>query len=49
MLKSGGGWTYATVTPDGKEVTARGRLASSIECHESKSTHDRMFGLQSGK
>ena len=47
MLKSGGDWTYATLTPDGKEVTAWGRLASCIECHESESTRDRMFGLTS--
>jgi hypothetical protein len=47
MLKSGGDWTYATLTPDGQEVTAWGRLASCIECHESESTRDRMFGVTS--
>ena len=47
MLKSGGHWTYATLTPNGREVTARGRLVSCIECHESESTRDRMFGVAS--
>ncbi len=47
MLKSDGDWTYATATPDGREITAWGRLASCIECHESDRTRDRMFGLQS--
>jgi len=47
MLKSGGDWIYATLTPHGKEVTAWGRLASCIECHESESTRDRMFGVPS--
>jgi len=47
MLKSGGEWTYATAMPDGKEITASGKLSSCIKCHESESTRDRMFGLQS--
>jgi cytochrome c553 len=47
MLKSGGEWTYATATPDGKEITASGKLASCIDCHESDRTRDRMFGLTS--
>jgi hypothetical protein len=47
MLKSGGDWTYATATPDGTTITAYGKLASCMECHESDRTRDRMFGLQS--
>jgi hypothetical protein len=47
MLKSGGDWVDATATPDGREVTASGKIASCIECHESASTRDRMFGLAS--
>src|SRR5260221_10880553 len=38
MLKSQGDWTYATATPDGKEITASGKLPSCMECHESKRT-----------
>jgi hypothetical protein len=45
MSKSGGEWTYSTVSPDGGTVTASGRIASCIECHESASTRDRMFGV----
>lgn len=47
MMKSAGEWTYATTDPARSTVTAVGRLASCIECHESESTRDRMFGLQS--
>jgi hypothetical protein len=47
MMKSGGEWTYGTATPDGRTITAEGKLASCIECHESDRTRDRMFGLQS--
>ena len=49
MLKSEGEWVYATATADGRSLTASGKLAACMECSESKSTHDRMFGLQSGK
>ncbi len=49
MMKSQGDWIYATATADGRSITASGKLASCMECHESKSTHDRMFGLQPGK
>jgi cytochrome c553 len=45
MVKSGGDWIYATATPDGKEITASGKLASCTSCHESERTRDRMFGL----
>jgi hypothetical protein len=50
MMKTGepdsdAGWIYATLTPDGKTVTAAGRLASCMECHESKK--DRIFGMKS--
>lgn len=47
MLKSEGEWIYATATPDGKEITASGKIASCRECHESERTRDRMFGLTS--
>jgi len=47
MLKSEGEWIYATATPDGKEITASGKIASCRECHESERTRDRMFGLAS--
>jgi hypothetical protein len=50
MMKTGepesdGGWIYATLTPDGRTVTASGKLASCMECHQSKS--DRLFGVKS--
>lgn len=45
MLKSEGDWIYATATPDGREMTATGKLATCMKCHESASTRDRMFGL----
>jgi hypothetical protein len=50
MMKTGesdgdAGWIYATLTPDGKTVTAAGKIASCIECHESKK--DRLFGVKS--
>jgi hypothetical protein len=41
------GWVYGTVTPDGKQVTSAGRVASCMKCHESAKS-DRLFGL-SGK
>ncbi len=47
MLKSEGNWVYATATPDGREITAFGTLASCRECHESDRTRDRMFGVTS--
>ena len=50
MMKTGepdsdGGWIYATLTPDGRTVTSSGKLASCMECHESK--RDRLFGVKS--
>ena len=39
------GWVYATLTPDGSQVTASGRIASCMKCHE-VSAYDRMFGIQ---
>jgi hypothetical protein len=50
MMKTGeadsdAGWIYATMTPDGKTVTAAGKIASCMECHESK--QDRLFGVTS--
>ncbi|MBV8878415.1 MAG: hypothetical protein JO332_00490 [Planctomycetaceae bacterium] len=45
MMKRDGDWIYATATPDGREITASGKLASCRECHESDRTRDRVFGL----
>lgn len=39
------GWVYATLTPDGKAVTASGRIASCTECH-TKAPHERLFGMR---
>jgi hypothetical protein len=39
------GWVYGTVTADGKRVTSAGRVESCMNCHQSKETTDRMFGL----
>jgi hypothetical protein len=49
MMKTGDpagdeGWIYATTSPDGKTVTASGKIASCMECHQTR-TRDRMFGL----
>jgi len=49
MMKTGDpdsdeGWIYATTSPDRKTVTASGKIASCMECHQTK-TRDRMFGL----
>lgn len=38
------GWVYATVTADGKTVTAIGNIESCISCHQD-APHDRLFGL----
>lgn len=38
------GWVYATVTPDGKRVTAAGRIESCMGCHQD-AKKDRLFGL----
>ena len=43
---SDAGWIYATVAPDGKTVTASGKIASCMECHQA-AKHDRLFGLKS--
>jgi len=50
MMKTGdsdsdAGWLYATLTPDGRSVTAAGMIASCMECHQSKK--DRLFGVKS--
>jgi hypothetical protein len=37
------GWVYATITAAG-EVTAAGRVASCMGCHE-VATHERLFGV----
>jgi hypothetical protein len=39
------GWVYATLTAAG-EVTAAGRVASCMACHE-VATHERLFGVYS--
>jgi len=41
------GWVYGTVSADGKTVTAAGRIASCMKCHE-EAKYDRLFGV-SGK
>jgi hypothetical protein len=38
------GWVYGTVSADGKQVTAAGRVESCMSCHV-KAKHDRLFGL----
>jgi hypothetical protein len=38
------GWVYGTLTADGSKVTAAGRIASCMECHES-APHERLFGM----
>ncbi|MGE3806965.1 MAG: cytochrome P460 family protein [Gemmataceae bacterium] len=40
------GWIYATVSADGKSVTAAGKIASCMNCHE-QARHDRLFGAKS--
>lgn len=52
MMKTGeagsdAGWIYATMSPDGKTVTASGKIASCMECHQSARTNDRLFGVTS--
>ena len=49
MMKTGDadsdeGWIYATATPDGTTITARGKLASCMDCHQS-AKHDRLFAV----
>jgi hypothetical protein len=39
------GWVYATVTPDGKKVTAAGKIESCMKCHQD-AKRDRLFGLK---
>jgi hypothetical protein len=39
------GWVYGTVTPDGKEVIAAGKIESCMKCH-AEAKNDRLFGLQ---
>jgi hypothetical protein len=51
MMKTGDpagdeGWIYATTSPDRKTLTASGKIASCMECHQTK-TRDRIFGLPS--
>ena len=37
------GWVYGVVTPDTKEVTSAGKVASCMNCHID-AKHDRLFG-----
>lgn len=37
------GWVYGTVTPDAKQVTSAGKVASCMACHQD-AKRDRMFG-----
>lgn len=53
MMKTGeadgdGGWVYGTLLPDGRTVTASGRLASCMACHR-EAPADRLFGLKDVK
>jgi hypothetical protein len=38
------GWVYGTVSADGNRVTFAGRVASCMNCHETRPT--RLFGLK---
>lgn len=38
------GWVYGTIAADGETVTAAGRIASCMRCHE-RAPHGRLFGL----
>ena len=38
------GWVYGTVTADGRQVTAAGRIQSCMNCHQ-EAPHGRLFGL----
>jgi hypothetical protein len=42
------GWVYGTLTPDGHQVTAAGRVESCMKCHR-EAPHDRLFGLPDPK
>lgn len=39
------GWVYGTVSPDGKSVTASGKVQSCMGCHQ-EAPHGRLFGLK---
>jgi len=39
------GWVYATLTPDGKEVTSAGEVQSCMGCH-ADAGKDRVFGVK---
>jgi hypothetical protein len=38
------GWVYGTVSADGKQILASGRIESCMKCHQD-APHDRLFGL----
>lgn len=38
------GWVYGTLSADGKQVTAAGKVESCMKCHQD-AKHDRLFGL----
>ena len=51
MMKTGqedtdGGWIYATASADGQAISAAGKIASCMECHQGAPS-DRVFGLTS--
>jgi hypothetical protein len=39
------GWIYATLSPDGKEVTSAGKIEACMGCHEDAGD-DRVFGVR---
>jgi hypothetical protein len=39
------GWVYGSVSADGQKVTAAGKIASCMNCHQ-QAPHDRLFGLK---
>ena len=42
------GWIYATVEPDGKTISAVGKIESCMNCHK-EANHDRLFGIPEPK
>ncbi|HPF40708.1 MAG TPA: hypothetical protein P5081_00175 [Phycisphaerae bacterium] len=42
--ESDDGWIYATLTPDGAEITAMGLIDSCMKCHQ-RAERGRLFGL----
>lgn len=40
------GWTYAVLSPDGKEIQRMGMLEDCMSCHVSDAKYDRLFGQE---